>query len=521
MRPIAPDPREGLPPVWPGALLGRIRRRGRHRTVLVLDDDPTGTQTVRGVPILIDPTIDDLTGVLEARTPLVFILTNSRSLAEDRAVGLARRLGRLIGRASRTTGRPVSLVSRSDSTLRGHFPAEVDALADGLGLGDAPVLLMPYLGDAGRLTIADVHHVVRDGILVPVAETEYARDPAFGYTASDLPTWVATRLGPDRRQIARVSLDLIRAGGPSAVAAELRRLPARAVCIVNAADDRDAEVVAAAMVDVEMERPILVRSAAGYVRARAGQARRSDLGPGELRIRSGPGLVVVGSHVPMTTRQLERLVEDPPAPLELVEIPAGAANDPRRAARVRRAATARVVELLAADVIPIVATSRTLIESGVHDPSGLRLAARVSRLLVGVVADLPRPPAWVLAKGGITSSDVVTRGLGGRSATVVGQLLPGVPVWRVHVARNRPLLLVVFPGNVGDTDGVRSAVASLVAAAGEEKRAAIGPLARGADEAVAGPPVVPGTPVVPSGQDAGRAGTPVVPSGRRVRPGPG
>jgi uncharacterized protein YgbK (DUF1537 family) len=112
-------------------------------------------------------------------------------------------------------------------------------------------------------------------------------------------------------------------------------------------------------------------------------------------------------------------------------------------------------------VTPVVATGRTRLEAPPDDPSGLRLAAQVSRTLIGTVRDLPLRPAWIIAKGGITSSDVATRALEARSATVLGQLLPGVPVWRVDGGRYPGIALVVFPGNVGDEDGLRRAVALL------------------------------------------------------------
>jgi uncharacterized protein YgbK (DUF1537 family) len=333
-----------------------------------------------------------------------------------------------------------------------------------VGLEDAVVLLKPYLGDAGRLTIGDVHYVVRDGAAVPVAETEFARDPAFAYAESDLRRWAAARPGVEGRPIASISLDLIRQGGPEAVATALRSLPPRAICVVNAADDRDAEVVAAAGIDAGRTRPIIARTAAGYVRARAGQARRADLAAAELGVPAGPGLVVVGSHVPMTTRQLDRLLADPPIAVELIEMPAAAAATARGARRIRNDATARVTAALAAGVTPVIATSRDLLGGGPGDPTGLALAGRVSRMLVGVVADLPRRPAWVLAKGGITSSDVATRGLAAASATVMGQLLPGVPVWRARPPGRRPIVLVVFPGNVGGEDALRTAVGLLAEA---------------------------------------------------------
>jgi uncharacterized protein YgbK (DUF1537 family) len=455
---------EGLPPVWPHPLLARIRRSSRDRTLVVLDDDPTGTQTVRDVEVLIDPSTDALARVLASHPRVVFVLTNSRSLPRDRAVTLARRLGRRIALAARIAKRDLSLVSRSDSTLRGHYPAEVDALAEGAGVAAAPVLFMPYLGEAGRLTRDDVHYVVRDGTAVPVAETEFARDAAFGYRESNLRDWLAIRgANAAHRPIESLSLESIRTLGPDGVSAAIRRVAPRTVIVANAVDDGDAEVIAAGVVAVEQERPILGRTAAGYVRARSGQPRAPLLGAGELRVGPGPGLVIVGSHVPTTTRQMDVLLSDPPGPIEHVEVDAADAANPRRRRAVVRAAVARAADALARGAVPVVATSRQLLAPSAADPTGLRLARRVSTTLAAIVRELEPRPGWIIAKGGITSSDVASRGLRAAAATVVGPLLEGVPVWRVPRPGRRSLLLVVFPGNVGDDQALRSAVARLTA----------------------------------------------------------
>jgi uncharacterized protein YgbK (DUF1537 family) len=197
------------------------------------------------------------------------------------------------------------------------------------------------------------------------------------------------------------------------------------------------------------------------VRARAGQARSADLPAARLALGDGPGILVVGSHVPATTRQLQRLLADPPVELELVDIPAVQAADPAAGPRIRRRAAQRVAALLRAGVTPVVATSRDRLETAPDDPSGVAQAARISRTLMGTLGALPRRPAWILSKGGITSSDVATVALGARSAQVLGQLLPGVPVWRVDGGRYPGLVLVVFPGNVGDDGSLRAAVTAL------------------------------------------------------------
>jgi uncharacterized protein YgbK (DUF1537 family) len=79
--------------------------------------------------------------------------------------------------------------------------------------------------------------------------------------------------------------------------------------------------------------------------------------------------------------------------------------------------------------------------------------------LISIVRGLQVRPRFLIAKGGITSSDVATRGLGVRRALVRGQILPGVPVWRLGAEARFPGLdYVVFPGNVGGDTALADAV---------------------------------------------------------------
>jgi uncharacterized protein YgbK (DUF1537 family) len=74
---------------------------------------------------------------------------------------------------------------------------------------------------------------------------------------------------------------------------------------------------------------------------------------------------------------------------------------------------------------------------------------------VAIVRQLERRPRYLLAKGGITSSDIATRGLGIRRALVLGQILPGVPVWQSGPESRFPgMPYIVFPGNVGGVEAL-------------------------------------------------------------------
>ena len=106
----------------------RIASRGR---LLVIDDDPTGTQSVHGVPVLTAWSREDLAGAL-ADAGTVFVLTNSRSMPEREAVAVSAEITERAAAIAADEGFELAVASRSDSTLRGHFPQEPDAVADAL-----------------------------------------------------------------------------------------------------------------------------------------------------------------------------------------------------------------------------------------------------------------------------------------------------------------------------------------------------------------------------------------------------
>ena len=235
-----------LPPEWADDLLPAIQQRVRAggRTLVVLDDDPTGTQTVHDVPVLTAWDLESLAHELASAPPVFYILTNSRSLPLHAAQAMNQIIGHNLAEASRQVGRRVAVVSRSDSTLRGHFPGEVEALAEGLGTAFDAWLIIPFFLEGGRYTIHNVHYVQEGAQLIPAGETPFARDAAFGYCASDLSHWVAEKTGGriSAGEVACITLDDIRLGGASCVADRLKALPHGAICAVNAASYRDLEV---------------------------------------------------------------------------------------------------------------------------------------------------------------------------------------------------------------------------------------------------------------------------------------
>lgn len=449
-----------LPEPWSDDLKPSIRARvvvERNHKLVVLDDDPTGTQTVHGIPVLTEWSVGSLRSEFENDLPCFYLLTNSRSVPENDARALNEEIARNLRTAAGDHG-SFTVVSRSDSTLRGHYPAETDVLDAELGPFDA-TLVIPYFEAGGRYTIDDVHYVVEGDELVPASETPFAQDAAFGYHHSNLKEWVAEKTGGriESTDVQSVSLGTLREDGPGAVAAFLETLSDGAVCVVNAADPTDLDVLVSALLsEACSQKKFLFRTGAQFVSARLGLESKllSEFDDADSNRKTG-GLIVVGSYVPKTTSQLKYLCDE--CDLEQIELSVESMLNEARRSGVLTKASGRLDEALGSGRDVVLFTTRELV-SGDSAESSLEIGRVVSDALVQLVRLLSRRPRFLIAKGGITSSDVATKGLGIRRAMVEGQILPGVPVWRTGDEAKFPdLPYIVFPGNVGGTDALAQA----------------------------------------------------------------
>ena len=309
-----------------------------------------------------------------------------------------------------------------------------------------------------------MHWARVDTDVLPVSETEFARDATFGYAASDLRDFVAEKsggtIGPG--EVLSITLEDIRLGGPGRVAEVLAGVTGGAFVVVNAVEYTDLEVVVLGLLEVEAAgRSFLCRSGPSLVQPLAGLDPRDPLEASDIWADGHPGghgLVVVGSHVGLTNRQVA--VARDRGGLAEIELDVAAVADPaRRDGHVAEAARLVVSALDHSDVLLV--TNREL-RRGRDAAESLEISRRVSAAVTEVVRGaLPAKPAWVVAKGGITSHDVAVRGLGIRRATVLGQLFPGlVSVFRPVDAAPEAVGIpyVVFAGNVGDETTLASVI---------------------------------------------------------------
>ena len=441
-------------------------RAGQHGKMVVLDDDPTGIQTVHDVPVYTDWSRETLLRGLREQGNMFFVLTNSRSFSRRETQRVHREIAGNLAWAARRAGTEFQLLSRGDSTLRGHYPLETETLRRELEK-HLPVhfdgeILMPYFSEGGRYTIHGVHYVRTGDILTPVGQTEFARDATFGYHASNLAEWCEEMTGGrcSASSVVCITLDELRAMDMDGLTDKLMCAHDFTRYAVDAADDRDVEMFVAALLRaIAAGKRYLFRCAAGLVRVLGGVERRELLTGTELRADRGPGLILVGSHVKKTTDQLQHLLQAQML-LEPICFDVSCAADSGALIRERDRVLEQMEKVLAAGHTAVVYTSRRLVlAQGDRPQDNLAVSVGISQVFSSLAARLHTRPGYIIAKGGITSSDVGVRGLGVRRAWVLGQLLPGVPVWRTGEESRFPgLPYVIFPGNVGSEDSLRQAV---------------------------------------------------------------
>jgi uncharacterized protein YgbK (DUF1537 family) len=438
--------------------------------LVILDDDPTGCQTVHGCLLLTRWDADTLRQALLDDAPLFFVLTNTRAMGAREAAELTREVCRNLKTALAALAQPRPwqpvLVSRSDSTLRGHYPVETDTIAEELGPFDAH-FLVPAFFEGGRITRDSVHYLKVDGKEVPTHCTEFARDAVFGYRHSFLPDYVEEKTGGRIRasEVQRFALSDVRGNSLE----RLLALRGDACCVVDAERAEDLRHFAGQLRQaMSRGRRFLFRSAASLLNALvelppapvpAEQMSRYAL-PGR------PGAVVVGSHVQKTTQQLEALLQEPW--VTGVEVDVELLED--RPDDLLRALRERTAQLHALGRTPVIYTSR--IERGLGEREArLAFGAGVSAFLMALVHTLPPNLGFLISKGGITSNDVLNRGLGLSTSRVLGQVLAGCPVVRCPSdhPRHPDMPVVIFPGNVGDERALATVYRRMSAVVGEAR----------------------------------------------------
>jgi uncharacterized protein YgbK (DUF1537 family) len=437
-----------------------ITRMLREESVklVVLDDDPTGIQTVHGCLLLTNWKAENLTKAFEDVAPFFYILTNTRSLTAAEATLRTREAMQAVLDGNKKYGFRLLFISRSDSTLRGHFPLEPDTMRQVLEEnGDTlalPTFFIPSFFEAGRFTIHGVHYMKDKDELIPVAETEFARDNVFGYQHSSLSEYIVEKTNGriSSENIGHLSLEILRKKPIDAIAGLLESLHDKTFVTVDALGYDDLWTFSAALLHLfkRLDTAVVLRTSSSLPKALSGLNDKPLLCREELTKKEGYGLFVVGSHVQKSTTQLNKLLLS--SQVEGFELDI---HQILTQPKVLMAETLpRLQKANAAGLVPVLFTSRE--ELRLPDATErLRVGQTISDFLVRMVRELPFTPSFLVGKGGITSHDILTKGLELETATVAGQILPGVPVVQTGPGHRFPNMpYIIFPGNVGDENSL-------------------------------------------------------------------
>ena len=444
---------------------------GFHKKLVVLDDDPTGVQTVHDVSVYTDWEEESIRNGFEEKEAMFFILTNSRSFSVEETTKVHQDIAARVAKVARELGQDFMIISRGDSTLRGHYPLETQLLADGLTKNEGVVIdgeiICPFFPEGGRYTMDNIHYVKEQDNLIPAGMTEFARDKTFGYKSSDLTEYVEEKTEGKyhKEDCITISLDELNALDVQGIKDKLMSAQNMAKIIVNAVSYADLKVFCAALVlAMKAGKHYMARTAAAFTKVMGRISDQPLLGRAQLEgdTKNG-GIVLIGSHVKKTTDQLNCLKElDGQA--DFMEFQVNTVFEENGLEKaVERTVKAAEEKILSGRTVVIYTSRQLLAPENMTPEEKLHISVKISNAVTSIIGKLSVKPKFIIAKGGITSSDVGTKALRVKKARVMGQVKKGIPVWMTGEESKFPgMPYIIFPGNVGEVSTLKEIVEELI-----------------------------------------------------------
>ena len=444
---------------------------GFHKKLVVLDDDPTGVQTVHDVSVYTDWEEESIRKGFEEKEAMFFILTNSRSFSVEETTKVHQDIAARVAKVARELGQDFMIISRGDSTLRGHYPLETQLLADGLTKNEGVVIdgeiICPFFPEGGRYTMDNIHYVKEQDNLVPAGMTEFARDKTFGYKSSDLTEYVEEKTEGKyhKEDCITISLDELNALDVQGIKDKLMSAQNMAKIIVNAVSYADLKVFCAALVlAMKAGKHYMARTAAAFTKVMGRISDQPLLGRAQLEgdTKNG-GIVLIGSHVKKTTDQLNCLKELD-GQTDFMEFQVNTVFEENGLEKeVERTVKAAEEKILSGRTVVIYTSRQLLAPENMTPEEKLHISVKISNAVTSIIGKLSVKPKFIIAKGGITSSDVGTKALRVKKARVMGQVKKGIPVWMTGEESKFPgMPYIIFPGNVGEVSTLKEIVEELI-----------------------------------------------------------
>ena len=439
-----------------------------NRKIIVLDDDPTGIQTVHNVFVYTDWSYETIKKAFEEKENMFFILTNSRSFTREKTYNVHKEIAENISKVYLETKKEFIIISRGDSTLRGHYPLETETLREVITQNTKieynGEIISPFFKEGGRFTIDDIHYVLYGNNLIPAAETEFAKDKSFGYNSSNLREWCLEKTNIDNS--VSISIKELRSFDKESIKNKLLNAKNFQKIIVNAIDYIDLKAFAAVFIEILNEKnEYIFRSAASMVKVLGNIKTKSLLTKKDIidDDNKNGGLIIIGSHVKKTTIQLEKLKEIK-RNIKFIEFNQHRVFEDNGLDDEVKKTIELVEDNIKQGITAAVYTRRDRIDLPDNNPDKqLEMSVKISDAITKIVSQLQIKPSFIISKGGITSSDIGTKGLMAKKSLVLGQIENAVPVWLTgDEAKFKNMPYIIFPGNVGNDDTLKNIVEKLL-----------------------------------------------------------
>lgn len=444
----------------------------KHK-IVVLDDDPTGVQTVHDLSVYTDWSVQSIKCGFAEKEKAFYVLTNSRGLSVEQTVNVHTEIAKNVEAVSRETGIDYIIINRSDSTLRGYYPLETEVLKREIEACSNKKfdgeILCPFFKEGGRFTLDNVHYVQYGKMLKPAGKTEFAKDQTFGYKSSNLCNYIEEKTSGKfkAKDVISISLHDLRTGNVDVIRKKLIAVDGFNKIVVNAIDYCDLKVFMTALYQALADgKRFLYRTAASIVKVAAGIDDQPLLSRRKMITKEtkNGGIIVVGSHTKKTTEQLDNLLTL--SNTVGIEFNSNLVLDSDKFQKEINRVVTLNEEVIESGKTAVNYTKRKLLSVKNDSPEQeLMRSVKISDGVQSLVGLLKVTPRFVVAKGGITSSDVGTKALKVKKARVLGQIQPGIPVWKTGSESKFPgIPYVIFPGNVGESDTLKNVVSILIEA---------------------------------------------------------
>ncbi len=433
--------------------------------IIIFDDDPTGSQTVYGCPLLFSWDQKNLEEAFKHPSRLLFILTNTRSLSPS----LAEKKLREICSALKTfflikgfSKDDFFYISRGDSTLRGHGVLEPEVIAEELGPFHATFHIPAFL-EGGRTTEDGIHYL--NGI--PVHKTDFAFDKIFGFSTSNLAKWIEEKsfYKIHKSDILHLKIKQLysarnHSDGFKSLVGFLSELENNVSIVVDAKTSCDLEILVKALNEIPKEKKFIFRTAASFINALAELPRNpkntSDLvtlKSKNINLRYKPGLIIVGSHVQLATDQLYTVLKENYC--KGVEIPVRKLVEIFELDEIQNyinelesSLLFKIEKILDVNKIPVLFTSRVE-EVFSSNQERMIFGIKLAEFMAILVGKISHKLGYIISKGGITTQILIEKGLNLNQVNLEGQILPGLSLVNTYTNQNN-LPVITFPGNLGN-----------------------------------------------------------------------